>query len=61
MFEQLDQVVKDYMKEFTEASIEFQSYEEVHVMDEEDKEAIIITPFILVIVTEKEWNECIKL
>ena len=47
MFKQLDQVIKDYIEENTEASIKFQPYEEV--IEEENESTII--PFILAIVT----------
>ena len=48
MFMQLGRVVNDYIEEFPGASVKFQSYEEVNEVDKEE-----ITPFILVIVTER--------
>ena len=49
MFAQLDQVIQEHIKEFTDASIKFQAYEEEVGEDEET----LVTPFILVIVTEQ--------
>ena len=50
MFMHLDQVVNKYIEEFTGASVKFQSYEEVN---DAEKEETVITPFILIIVTER--------
>ena len=48
MFTHLDEVIKDYIKEYVDATIQFQPYEEDVGQDGEQ----VITPFILVIVTE---------
>lgn len=49
MFEQLDQVIQEYIKEYTQATIQFQAYKEEVGENEEN----VVTPFILVIVTDQ--------
>ena len=49
MFTHLDEVIKDYIKEYVDATIQFQPYEEDVGEDGEP----VITPFILIIVTER--------
>ena len=49
MFAQLSQVIEDYIKNYIDATIRYQPYQE-EVGDEEET---LVTPFILAIVTEQ--------
>ena len=50
MFAQLEQVIKDYIEEHTDATIDFQPYSEEVT---EDEDGMVVKPFILVIVTDQ--------
>lgn len=50
MFAQLDQLIQQYITEQSETTIQFQPYAE---QPGEDDENVVVTPFILVIVTDQ--------